>query len=411
MGYTYFAIIPTTEIIKQELPTIYTYLIVVLISLFSAYIALRSSKKIYAPIHHNKSVLSKHSSIQTSEKGNIFDQLIVLANDIKRSEDNSSHMISFAQEKYLINLLNSTDYYIDEALNDILDIILNFENEDDCQYITDIFKSLYTFLSADIECINLSVGQSGICSNLAGLKKCHDEARDSFIIYDEVRIETKLSSLRQETVLFDRNSEDELFIVLSSYNKKKIMEFIDDLKDKNSSLSIQSIKLLYNYIINTILKFIRINNIPYKEKLIDFEIVNDILKQPLDKISSDIEVMLDTIIYTNSAKTSKNDIHENVIKYIQDHFSHPEISISVLSDMFSLSDSQLSRIIISHTGFGFRDYINTKRIEKAKALLAETEKSIESIVDECGFTNPQTFRRVFKSVVGQTPSEYRQKHK
>ncbi len=43
-------------------------------------------------------------------------------------------------------------------------------------------------------------------------------------------------------------------------------------------------------------------------------------------------------------------------------------------------------------------------------LLRETERSITDICFDVGFTSPGTFRRTFREIVGETPSDYRLGH-
>ena len=53
------------------------------------------------------------------------------------------------------------------------------------------------------------------------------------------------------------------------------------------------------------------------------------------------------------------------------------------------------------------EYINIKRIEKAKQLLRATQKTVLEISLECGFNNLSHFNRVFLRITAQKPSDYR----
>lgn len=55
----------------------------------------------------------------------------------------------------------------------------------------------------------------------------------------------------------------------------------------------------------------------------------------------------------------------------------------------------------------FFDYVNSFRINEAKALLLKGEK-VEFIVSQVGYNSDNTFRRAFKKATGLTPSEWRQ---
>jgi YesN/AraC family two-component response regulator len=59
------------------------------------------------------------------------------------------------------------------------------------------------------------------------------------------------------------------------------------------------------------------------------------------------------------------------------------------------------------TGMTLINYINSKRVIKAKELLLKTNKNVTAIAEEVGFKSAPYFYRTFKKYVGLTPSEYR----
>ncbi|HBT85173.1 MAG TPA: AraC family transcriptional regulator, partial [Porphyromonadaceae bacterium] len=52
-------------------------------------------------------------------------------------------------------------------------------------------------------------------------------------------------------------------------------------------------------------------------------------------------------------------------------------------------------------------YINQKKIERAQLLLITGDKSIKDIAYDLSFENVYYFNRLFKKIIGMTPSEYR----
>ena len=59
------------------------------------------------------------------------------------------------------------------------------------------------------------------------------------------------------------------------------------------------------------------------------------------------------------------------------------------------------------TGINFTDYLSRVRIEKSKNLLLNPNLRISEIAFEVGFQSLTHFNRVFKRVLGQSPTEYR----
>ena len=58
------------------------------------------------------------------------------------------------------------------------------------------------------------------------------------------------------------------------------------------------------------------------------------------------------------------------------------------------------------TGKTIIEYLNDIRIDTAKMLLMTTTKSVEEIAYAVGYESPKYFARIFKSVVGISPSAF-----
>ena len=52
-------------------------------------------------------------------------------------------------------------------------------------------------------------------------------------------------------------------------------------------------------------------------------------------------------------------------------------------------------------------YLQRRRVERSMFLLRETERSVTDICLDVGFTSLGTFSRMFREIVGETPSGYR----
>jgi AraC-like DNA-binding protein len=94
-------------------------------------------------------------------------------------------------------------------------------------------------------------------------------------------------------------------------------------------------------------------------------------------------------------------------KYIEQNYNNPELSLNYLSDLFDINPKYLSKLFKDEIGEKFVDLLISHRIEKAKQLMLETDKAIQEISEEVGYTNYNSFNRAFKNVVGVAPSDYR----
>lgn len=101
---------------------------------------------------------------------------------------------------------------------------------------------------------------------------------------------------------------------------------------------------------------------------------------------------------------------EEAISYIHRHYA-TEISQSSIADAIGISPSYLSKQFKEDLGIGFADFLCDYRLEKAKALLIQTDRNNKEIAGMVGFSDDAYFSRVFKKDTGMTPKEYRKKHK
>lgn len=60
---------------------------------------------------------------------------------------------------------------------------------------------------------------------------------------------------------------------------------------------------------------------------------------------------------------------------------------------------------------GIIDYVNKQRIDKSVVLMNTTSMNMTEISEIVGFSSLRYFSRVFKSIIGETPSNYKKQNK
>lgn len=65
------------------------------------------------------------------------------------------------------------------------------------------------------------------------------------------------------------------------------------------------------------------------------------------------------------------------------------------------------RMVKAEFGKKFSEIVNEERIKRAKNLLVSTDMSLAEVSDRCGFASQSYMSKVFRKLVGKTPSEYR----
>lgn len=95
-----------------------------------------------------------------------------------------------------------------------------------------------------------------------------------------------------------------------------------------------------------------------------------------------------------------------ITSYIHNNYDK-ELSLELLSQMYYLSPSYLSREFKSITHFNLLKYIQLTRIKNAQYKLSSTNEKISVIAESCGFTSFSQFNRVFNQLTGSSPRAYR----
>jgi AraC family transcriptional regulator len=94
-----------------------------------------------------------------------------------------------------------------------------------------------------------------------------------------------------------------------------------------------------------------------------------------------------------------------VTAYIDEHLTEP-IPLAKLAGLARLSPAYFCRTFKQSFGMPPHRYHNNRRIERAKALLAERKRSVTQIGLELGFSETSVFTATFRKVTGLTPTAY-----
>jgi AraC family transcriptional regulator len=95
-----------------------------------------------------------------------------------------------------------------------------------------------------------------------------------------------------------------------------------------------------------------------------------------------------------------------VTSYIEDHLAEP-IPLSTLANLVRLSSFYFCRAFKQSFGTPPHRYHISRRIERAKTLLADSARSVTAIALALGFNETSAFSAAFRQITGTAPTEYR----
>ena len=95
-----------------------------------------------------------------------------------------------------------------------------------------------------------------------------------------------------------------------------------------------------------------------------------------------------------------------VLEYINEYLDR-EIKLADLAQLLDMSQFHFSYLFKRSLGIPPYQYLLQQRIEQAKQLLMQKERSIMDIALECGFNSHSHLSRQFRQFTGMTPKVYR----
>lgn len=203
------------------------------------------------------------------------------------------------------------------------------------------------------------------------------------------------------------NYEEQMIIAFQRLDEEQMNKLIHELAQELLLCDIQEIlkqvKILIHDLIHQLHAYVQID-------IDETSLPKFVLKEE-DKYQN-LEVSLHYVLHALFQPISKERYQESsalakqAIAYIQQNFRKP-ISLNDLAKHLSVTPFYVSKIIKSSFGKNFTDVVAEVRIEEAKHLLKDDYR-VKEIAYMVGFQSQSYFAKMFKKMVGVTPSEYQE---
>jgi AraC-like DNA-binding protein len=92
--------------------------------------------------------------------------------------------------------------------------------------------------------------------------------------------------------------------------------------------------------------------------------------------------------------------------FIADHLTEPELSTAGVAAALGFNADYLGRAFRAAFNETPTDHIHRLRIDRARMLFRSTNRSIQGVAADVGFSDDRYFRRIFKRKVGLTPTQF-----
>ncbi len=216
---------------------------------------------------------------------------------------------------------------------------------------------------------------------------------------NRVMINYNTLATRTDLYIFTADMERALTNATSSNNLQEVKRQLDSIYNENyvkRNLNPQNRATLINKLYITAVQY----NLKRGKQRIpqQFSSFSDVKQFFLEKAGQTIP--------------SKNEFEQNttyaIVAYIERNYSNPALNLSVAATDLKMKENYLYHFISTRIGKTFASYLEEYRLDKAMQMLINNKDlSINAIALQCGYTNPQTFRRAFNRRFHQLPSDVR----
>lgn len=118
-------------------------------------------------------------------------------------------------------------------------------------------------------------------------------------------------------------------------------------------------------------------------------------------------ILISGINIDSVSHTNKESIYvREAVNFIRNNYFRG-INVTDVSEHISVNRSYLYKLFQNSFQMSPKEFLTNFRISRAKELLSVSELSIESIAWSCGYSEVLVFSKMFKKVVGMSPSVYR----
>ena len=175
-------------------------------------------------------------------------------------------------------------------------------------------------------------------------------------------------------------------VQLTSEERRSILSIMDQIKNEVGTES------LYDA--------------PEERVLSDAYIANKLI----ELLISYVRIISKKDLKRKDGKSIELDDRPAIFKYIYSHMSQ-NLTLKILSEIFYMSESSISKYIKDVTGISFPDLVNEMRITKTTDLLTYTDMSLNDIAEFVGFADASHLIKVFTSRMNLSPAHYRDIYK
>ena len=232
---------------------------------------------------------------------------------------------------------------------------------------------------------------------------------------DKVSLSRHVFSLRDietQTVSMPEVPWDDWKVWLKEGAKQKLMNDIKSFFDKwkeEERVTVYVLHRFYENYLQMLLHVLKVKGLQSHDVF-----TSSVLSEETTKIFKSFFCFQDWVLRVTliaadhiQSLTQKSSVVETVKELINENIGMPQLSREWLANAVYLNPDYISRLFKKETGLVISEYLQQQRIEYAKQLLSQTNKSVTDIALAVGYSNISYFSTTFKKIMQMGPIEFR----
>lgn len=342
------------------------------------------------------------------------------------TDDNINHL--FSAFKRLFNGICHKILFLDHEKSNNLIVLLNYSNEIVFKRLINLLEQMYSNFQSQnpflFENTKIAIGKSVNDINFVNDSYVQANLINQYIIlkniprindYSNTETQTEKQNSTEEKISLEQKNQLKYMLELSDHTAIKdwMRKLFQDLVNKSVepaqiySLASSIVDVFYTLMAQNKQGFIKV----FSMAKIKIPLMADFEKcKSIDELTILLgNFISDCFELCDSRSQRDGKIIETAKEYIEENYSNP-ICLEDVANIVYLNPTYFSVFFKNKTGINFSDYLINYRIEIALKLLKDVSLSISEISEKVGYKNTRYFSRLFKKVVGISPSVYRKYH-
>lgn len=121
-----------------------------------------------------------------------------------------------------------------------------------------------------------------------------------------------------------------------------------------------------------------------------------------------LKEVLNEFVLTVTQSRNRRGPLQRALDYIGQNLDK-RLTLAEVAAYVQMSESRFSQVFRQEIGVSFPEYVNSKKIEKAKEWIATDEQSLTQMASNLAFYDQSYFTKTFRRYVGITPKQYQKK--